>query len=525
MRSTDTYPNEITSLFKLVERSKNLYAAQTYMIATETGMDDVTFQDVYEFTLKFNDYLAEHGVEKGQAVSTVFHNSTLMALFFISTIAAKRVFVPLNPKMGEGEIKHICTLTEPVLTLYANEFKARVEPVQATGKRIAVPDEYEFYKMIMARPLNADSDLITSSETDMDLTSEIVFTSGSTGLPKGAVLTHRGLLINSFGLAITFEFDENSRFLTACPLFHNSGQLFSTLAALWSGGLHVSVRSDLAMIKFWHLCDTYKLQWALVMNAFLSLLVQRREKPENKTVIGILSGGSKLKQDLVDAFEEKFDVPVYQCFGLTETTSFSTSETPSRTLASRGSAGKPLPACQIKIVNDGVEVGRGEEGEILIRGEHLFTGYIKQPDVTAEKLIDGWLHTGDLGRIDDENNVFIIDRIDSMIHVGGENIYPSEIENLSPLMDNVEDVIVTAIPHQVLGSELVFVYKAQDGKSVDPVSWNVIFTENLSTFKIPKRRVSIEELGFEAIPRAANGKLLRGKVKNAVLEKFAPQSN
>jgi len=524
MKATDTYPNEITSLFKLVERSKNLFSARPYMIATEPGMGDVTFQDVYDFTVKFDDYLTEQGVSRGQSVATVFHNSTLMALFFVSTIAAKRVFVPLNPKMGEGEIAHICNLTDPVLTLYASEFGSRVEAVEKTGKRIAVADEVEFYKMIMARPMPGKTDLAQSSDADMDLTSEIVFTSGSTGLPKGAELTHRGLLINSFGLAITFEFDENSRFLTACPLFHNSGQLFSTLAALWSGGMHVSVRSDLAMIKFWHLCDTYKLQWALVMNAFLSLLVQRPEKPEQGTVTGILSGGSKLKQDLVDAFEEKFSVPVYQCFGLTETTSFSTSETPSRTLASRGSAGKPLPACQIRIVKDGVEVPRGEEGEILIRGEHLFKGYIKQPDITAEKLIDGWLHTGDLGRIDDENNVFIIDRIDSMIHVGGENIYPSEIENLSPLLTDVEDVIVTAIPHQVLGSELVFVYKAQDGKTVDPGSWNSIFSENLSTFKIPKRRVSVEELGMDAIPRAANGKLLRGKIKHAVLEKFAPNA-
>jgi long-chain acyl-CoA synthetase len=520
MNINNVYPSEVDSMLALVKRAKEQFGSQTYIIPTETALDNVSFDDVYEFVQKFGDYLDEKGVGENQAVTTVFHNSTLLTLFFIAIIANNRVFVPLNPKMGESEIKHVCNLTEPVLTIFAKEFSHLLKPIEQAGMLEPIEDEVQFYKNILARDQKNDQREEVPC-ADMDSCAEIVFTSGSTGLPKGAQITHRGLLKNSFSLAITYEFDEQSRFLTACPLFHNSGQLFTTLTALWCGGLHVPVRSDFAMVNFWHLCDKYELQWTLVMNAFLSLLLQRRETPAKNTIKGILSGGSKLKLDLVDSFEQKFDTPVYQCYGLTETTSFSTAERPGRSSKGRGSAGKPLPSCDIKIVTEGAEMERGESGEILIRGEHLFSGYIKQPEITAEKLKEGWLYTGDLGYMDDENNVFIIDRLDSMIHVGGENVYPSEIENLSILLDGVEDVIVSDIPHKILGSELIMVYKIQEGKTVDPDTWAEVFSEHLSAFKIPRKYVSVDTLAYQSIPRAANGKLLRAKIKKSVMKHLA----
>lgn len=521
MKETDVFPADVTSMFRLVERSKDLYGDAIYMIPTEQGLENVSFRDLHAFTLRFAEWLDEQGVAIGDGVASVFHNSTLAALLFVASIAAKRVYVPLNPKMGEAEVSHILRQTKPSITIPHAEFAARIQTVENTGKVVPVPNEVAFVKEILARPLKG-APIADLGAEDFDRPAEVVFTSGSTGLPKGAVLTHRNLLRNSFGMAASFGFHDGSRFLTACPLFHNSGQLFTTLTALWCGGLHVSVRSDFAMLRFWNLVDQYELEWTLVMNAFLALLVQRPEKPKKGTMKGILSGGSKLKLDLVDSFEAKFGVPVFQCFGLTETTSISTTERPDRSEKGRGSAGKPLPGCKIRVVMDGKDMPRGQEGEILIAGEHLFSHYINLPEVTAEKLRDGWLHTGDLGYMDEEDNVFIVDRLDSMVHVGGENVYPSEIENLSTLLDGVEDVVVTSLPDKILGAELVLVYKAQEGKTVNPASWTETFVQHLSTFKIPKRRVAVEELGLDAIPRAANGKLLRAKIKEAVNAKFAP---
>jgi acyl-CoA synthetase (AMP-forming)/AMP-acid ligase II len=135
-------------------------------------------------------------------------------------------------------------------------------------------------------------------------------------------------------------------------------------------------------------------------------------------------------------------------------------------------------------------------------------------------MAGGWLHSGDLGYLDEEGNVFVVDRLDAMIHVGGENVYPSEIENLSVLLDGVEEVVVTAIPDKILGAELVLVYKARDGYQPNPASWTEILAKHVSTFKIPKRRVPVEELGLETIPRAANGKLLRAEIQRAVQQKY-----
>lgn len=522
MQETDAYPLEITSLYMLVERASRLFATDACLIPTEAGLDPLSFDDLHAFVIRFADYLDELGVPVDGGVASVFHNSTLAGLLFIGAIAANRLYVPLNPKMGEGEISHILRQTKPLVTFLHGEFGARFAGIENTGQLIAVPDEVAFIRGIMARSPRAETPDLCGA--DLERPAEVVFTSGSTGLPKGAVLSHRNLLRNSFALAATFRFDRSSRFLTACPLFHNSGQIFTTLAALWCGGANVCVRSDIAMLKFWHLVDRYELQWTLVMNAFLALLVQRPEMPQKGTMKAILSGGSKLKIDLVDAFENKFHVPVLQCFGLTETTSFSTTERVDRSEAGRGSAGRPLPGCSIRIVADGKDQPRGAEGEILIAGGHVFSHYINQPDVTADKLRDGWLHTGDLGYMDDEGNVFIIDRIDSMVHVGGENVYPSEVENLSTLLPGVEDVVVTGIPSPILGAELVLVYKMQQGHAPQPARWTEVFAQHLSTFKIPKRCVAVEELGLDAIPRAANGKLLRARVKEEVIRRFAPNT-
>jgi acyl-CoA synthetase (AMP-forming)/AMP-acid ligase II len=521
MKETDAYPTEITSMYALVKRASDLYGKDTYVIPTERGLDELTFDDLHEFTCKYADFLDEQGAGVGEGVASVFHNSSLACLLFVATIAANRVYVPLNPKMGETEVAHILRQTKPAITIPHAEFAPRIGKIENTGKLLPVADEVAFIKEILARP-GREGAVPDFGAENMDRAAEVVFTSGSTGLPKGAVLTHGNLLRNAHGMAAIFNFERASRFLTACPLFHNSGQLFTTLTALWCGGRHVSVRSDFAMLRFWNIVDQYELQWSLVMNAFLALLVQRPEMPKKGTMKGILSGGSKLKLDLADGFEDKFGVPVYQCFGLTETTSISTTERPGRSPASRGSAGKPLPGCRIRIVMDGKDMPPGQEGEILIAGQHLFSHYVNLPEVTADKLRDGWLHTGDLGYVDEEGHVFIVDRLDSMIHVGGENVYPSEIENLSTLLSGVEDVVVTSIPDKILGAELVMVYKAQEGQKPNPASWSDILVQHLSTFKIPKRRVSVEELGLDAIPRAANGKLLRATIRDAVHAKLAP---
>ncbi len=516
------FPAGVTSLFGLLGRGAALFGADPYLLPTETGLDEISYAGLRTFTCSFADYLDEQGAPVGASVASAFHNSTLAALLFVATIAARRVYVPLNPKMGEGEIAHILRQTKPALTIHHAEHAARFAHLPDAGALAVVPDEAAFVKAIFARAPRPE----TARELErggFDDPAEVVFTSGSTGLPKGAVLSHRNLLRNAFAMAASYGVGRGTRFLTACPLFHNSGQLPTTLTALWCGGLHVAVRSDFAMMKFWYLVDRYRIEWTVVMNAYLALLVQRPERPRHGTMRGILAGGSKLKRDLVENFERTFGVPVYQIYGLTETTAISTSERPGRGAASIGSAGTPLPGCRIRIVSDGRDVPPGEHGEILIAGEHVFSHYVNQPDVTAEKLVDGWLHTGDLGYLDGEGNVFIVDRLDSMIHVGGENVYPSEIEKLSTLLAGVEDMVVTELPNPILGAELVLVYKAQAGQQLDPSGWSEILGKHVSTFKIPKRRVTVEEIGLDAIPRGPNGKLLRAKIRAAVHDAYASQ--
>jgi acyl-CoA synthetase (AMP-forming)/AMP-acid ligase II len=500
-------------MLSLVALAARRHGDRTYLKPVEPGLDPLTFEDVHAFALRLGDLLDELAAPVGERVAVVLHNSSLMTLLFLGVIAARRVLVPLNPKSGLSEVDHVLRATSPRLVLVEASSAQRLRPVTAGWRSIVVDDQVGFIRETLRRPAAPLEPGDAAPEAD----AEIVFTSGSTGRPKGVVLPHRSLLADAFGLGQRFGFTRDESFLTVCPLFHNSGQLFTTLTALWCGATTTCVRSDLAMLRFWPLVDRHQPTWTLVVNAFLALLVQAPGAPSRPSLKGVLAGGSRLGADLIGSFESRFAVPVYQTYGLTETTSISTVELPGHPDRAVGSAGRPLSVCSVRIVQDGGEPPAGEPGEIQVSGENLFARYLDQPELTAERVGDGWLRTGDVGYLDRMGNLFIIDRLDSMVIVGGENVYPSEVENLVPELDGVEEAVVVGVPDEIMGSRLVMVYRLRPGAEPEHARWRDVFVRHLSPFKIPERLLAVDVLGWEELPHATNGKVLRRRVQEAVL--------
>ena len=223
---------------------------------------------------------------------------------------------PLNPKSGDGELAYILGQTRPRLVLHEPAVAGHLPPAQADGVYVVVPDEVAFLHQVFAL---ADGHTVDRSGGAANRDAEIVYTSGSTGKPKGVVLSHRSLLADAFALGQWFGFTEEDWFLTVCPLFHNSGQIFTTLTPLWCGAVTTSVRSEVGMLRVWHFVDRFEVRWSLVVNAYLGLSVSRPGRSAKGTLRGVLSGGSRLSPDLIDAFESTFGTRVYQVFGLTET--------------------------------------------------------------------------------------------------------------------------------------------------------------------------------------------------------------
>lgn len=511
-----------TTMGELASWAAARFTDRVYLRPHEPRAGSITYTGVEQVARGCAAFLDERGVAPGARVAIVMHNSSLTALLFLSVIAAGRVLVPVNPKSSAAEAHHILTATAPALIL-ADPAEAPL--VAGASADVALVENEAFVAELLDRGRSdrgAHVPVAAGPESD----AEIVFTSGSTGRPKGVVLSHRALLSNAFALGRLFRFTGAESFLTACPLFHNSGQLFTTLTPLWCGAVTTPVRSEVAMLRFWSIIEQFDITWTLVVNAYLAMLARNAptDHAHRTPLRGVLAGGSRLPAELIERFESSFGVPVHQVYGLTETTSIATCEPPTGERRTVGSAGRPLSIGSIRIVDPaGADVAAGERGEISFQGENLFSRYLDQPEFTADRLREGWLRTGDIGRLDADGNLHVLERVDNMLIVGGENVYPSEVEGLLPKLVGASDVLLVGVPDPIMGVELVLVYEvlAGSGAEADEEAWREVLAAHLSTFKIPRRMLPITALGLPAFPRAANGKVLRAQVTAAAAGELA----
>ncbi|MGC4806712.1 class I adenylate-forming enzyme family protein [Micromonospora sp. DT233] len=525
------------NLLDLVSAAATRHGDRPYLVPAEPGGRTVSFADVLTFTRGCAALLDAYGVPPGARVATVLHNSSLAALLFIGIVAAQRVFVPLNPRSGPGELDALLAHCEPALVLGPAAVAEKIGPAstaaqaepavqvgaevqRGTGPRwVGVDDAEALLGDILARGAAYEGELFLAGDGAAD--AEIVYTSGSTGVPKGVVLSHRSLLANSLAMVGWADAGPDDVFLNVIPIFHAGGQGFPTLTPLWSGGRSICVRSETALVRFWTYVDRHAPTWTLVVNAYLANLADRPQRPAASRLKGVLAGGSALSPALIHRFEETFGIPVYQVYGMTEMTSLTTVEPRDRAPGRPRTAGPPVPFAAVRVVDaDGRDLPAGENGEVLLGGPSIFTRYEKAPELTARRLADGWVRSGDLGHVDAHGELSIVDRIDSMVIVSGENVYPAEIENAVPHLAGVDEGVVAALPHPVTGVELVLVYSLLPGAGADEDGWRATLLTFLSPFKVPRRFVPLKEIGVDGFPRTPLGKIQRAEVRRLAIERL-----
>jgi len=515
---TEEHRNQVSDFGTLVKCSKELFGPTTYLEPFESDIEPVTFNQLYDFIKNFDNYLLPLNIEEEEKIAVLLPNSSLMVLLFFSIIATKRIFVPINPKSTPNEIDYILNDSQAVLFFTDTNQKKKVEQLQYSVETIIIQKYSDFINDILSQN---SSNINDKKQNDGNLGAEIIYTSGTTGEPKGVLLTHNNFLEDSFCLGKMFGFNASNKFLTVSPLFHNSGQIITTLVPLWSGGQTTAVRSDMGMVKFWYFVDRFDIDWSLGMPAHVNFILENNIKPKKNTLKGFFCGGAKLDSRKQTEFEERFSVPIFNNYGLTETTSIAVCDNPTSNDRVVGSVGQVIPINEIKIYKENKEVQPMEIGEIRIKGPNVFKEYINKPRITNKTLKDGWLATGDLGYHDENGFIFIKDRVDNMILVGGENVYAADVENIIPKLKGMKEAVLSSIPDSILGNKLVLVYKQETNTNVDIDVWKKTFAENLSSFKIPKRFINIKELGREDIPKAPNGKMLRKNVKDLIKFKLS----
>ncbi len=342
----------------------------------------------------------------------------------------------------------------------------------------------------------------------------LLYTSGTTGRPKGVVIPHRQVAWNGYNTVGSWQLREDDVSPIFTPLYH-AGGLMAFLTPIFTIGGTIVLHRGFDVSEIWRTIERERCTVVLGVPTIWKMLM---EAPEFATVDlshvrAFYSGGAPLPHYIIEAYQQR-GVVFKQGFGMTEVGVNCFSMTAEESVRKIGSIGKPLMFTEVRLVDEeGRDVPAGEVGELLFRGPHVCSGYWNNPEATAAALdADGWFHSGDLARRDEDGFFYIAGRQKDMIISGGVNVYPAEIEAALLLHPDVEDAAVVGVPDDRWGEVGVAFVVPLGGRRLDPEALAAHLAERLARFKIPKRFELIDEL-----PRTAYGKVVKGELRDRVL--------
>src|SRR3954470_20329415 len=408
-------------------------------IATETAqripdaiaykLDDteVSWQAVDEGSARVAGLLKEKGFEPGDRVGVMLPNVPYFAVAYYGVLRAGGVVVPMNVLLKGREVRFYLEDPGAKLVFAWHDFAEAAEKgagEAGTECLLVKPGEFE-QQLGEFAPLGAVED------RDEDDTAVILYTSGTTGQPKGAELTHGNLTRNVEVSRALYDLDSDDTTLGALPLFHSFGQTCALNATIAGGGtLTLIPRFDPG--KALEIIERDKVTIFMGVPTMYGAILHHEDagKADTSSLRICVSGGSAMPGELMRSFEEKFDCAILEGYGLSETSPVASFNHPDKE-RKVGSIGTPVEGVEMKVVDDdGNDVDTGEVGEIVIKGHNVMKGYWRKDDATKESIKDGWFHTGDMAKVDEDGYFFIVDRKKELIIRGGYNVYPREIEEV-----------------------------------------------------------------------------------------------
>ncbi len=481
--------------------------------------DRFTYAQLNALTNRTANALTDLGVVKGDKVGLLLMNGKEFEQTFFAVAKLGAVVVPLNWRLVAEELGFILTDSDTTTLVFGTEFISTVEELHSAGStpirhwvHVGDPSARPDFAVQYEEIQDSAPDTEPGVEISPDDLLYIMYTSGTTGLPKGVMHTHHTAMWGILTVDATADQHFGDRYLVALPLFH-VGALTPAVAAVYAGITQVVMR-EFDPVKVWKLIEEEKITTGLLVPAMLQFMLQFREaagEVDFSTVRWFMSGASPVPKSLIEAYAE-IGIEIHQVYGLTETCGPACLVSPDDAIARAGSTGKEFFFTEVRVVRpDGTDCAPDEPGEVLVKGEHIMIGYLNRPEATAEAIVDGWLHTGDLAVMDADGYVYIQDRIKDMIISGGENVYPAEIENVILQHEGVADCAVIGVPSTKWGESPCAVVVRAD-PDLDEAAVLSHCDGRLARFKLPRAAVFVEE-----IPRNPSGKAL----KRILREQFA----
>ncbi len=471
-------------------------------------LDDVelTYKQLDCAAARIANLLADKGVEAGDRVGIMLPNVPYFAACYYGVLRMGGVVVPMNVLLKKREVGFYLSDPEAKLLFAWHDFAEAAEAgAEEAGAELILVKPGEFEQLVDRYPDEAEV-----VDRDGDDTAVILYTSGTTGTPKGAELTHSNLGRNVELAVKLFDLPDDPVILGALPLFHSFGQTCGLNTCIAAGGtLTLIPRFDPGKaLEIIERDSVDVFQGVPTMYAAM-LNYPGAEDVDTSSLEVCASGGSAMPVEVMKAFEEKFDCKILEGYGLSETSPVASFNHPDRE-RKPGSIGTPIEGVEMKVVDDdGNEIPQGEPGEIVIRGHNVMKGYWKRPEATEEAIsAEGWFRTGDMATVDSDGYFFIVDRKKDLIIRGGYNVYPREIEEVIYEHPAVREAAVVGVAHDDLGEEVGAAIALKEGEEASEDEIRAHCKEQVAAYKYPRVIWFVDEL-----PKGPTGKILKREIE------------
>lgn len=498
----------------LINTSRKYPNQKAYIFMNES----VTYSDFNHKVDCFASALAANGVKTGDTVAILLENSPQFLIAFYGILRTGAVAVPMNPGYTENEIAYILSDCKAKAVVAVPSQKSNLSDLQEKLSHLeliiytgSVDSCLSFDHLL--KQANQANPVFESPSFSEDALAIILYTSGTTGHPKGAMLSHRNMASNAESTRAFLKINSEDRVIAVLPMFHVFCLTVCLNASILSAAT-ILILPKFSPSKVFQTIRQHQATLFVGVPTMYNFMIHQPEPTaEDAASLRVcISGGSSMPVELLHKFESRFGVILLEGYGLSEAspvTAFNRMEE----IRKPGSIGKDIPGVKNKVVDpDGKEVPRGEVGELIVQGPNVMLGYYGQPESTALTLREGWLYTGDMAIMDEDGYIFIVDRKKDMIIVGGYNVYPREVEEVLYQHPFVLEAAVIGVPDQEYGERV----KAYIVKKAEEVSVDDLFAfcqEKLVKYKVPREIEFLKEL-----PKNRTGKILRKALKTTVLK-------
>jgi long-chain acyl-CoA synthetase len=472
-------------------------------IAIKLDETEVSYGALAEGSARMAGILKEKGMEPGDRVGVMLPNVPYFPIAYYGVLRAGGVVVPMNVLLKGREVGFYLEDPGAKICIAWGDFAEAAEKgaADAGAECILVkPGEFE----ALLGEAEADHGL---ADRDGQDTAVILYTSGTTGKPKGAELTHANLYKNCTVAASTLgEITEDDKLLGALPLFHSFGQTCTLNAGIANQGM-ISMIPRFDPDKALEIIERDGITIFQGVPTMYNAMLASESEADTSTLRLCMSGGAAMPEEVMRKFEEKFDCKILEGYGLSETSPVASFNHPDKE-RKPGSIGTPIDGVEMKVVDDdGNEVDQGEVGEIVIKGHNVMKGYWGREDATAEAIKDGWFASGDMAKVDEDGYFFIVDRKKDLIIRGGYNVYPREIEEVLYEHPAVQEAAVIGIPHDELGEEVGAAVVVKGGENVSEEDLRQYVKDEVAAYKYPRQVWFMDEL-----PKGPTGKILKREI-------------